>query len=300
MPYGTETEKAISRVIDACRAYGSSSIIALAGVPGTGKSFTAEIAAQRFTEEPTLVREIQFHPSYTYEEFVEGMRIDSQGAVEALPGVFTEWNERALDDPKRRYVLLIEELTRANVAAVLGELMTYIEHRQRPFLTMYSRRSLAVAKNLTVLATYNPTDKSAIDLDAALLRRLRVIDFYPSIRQLAEMLASKVPPEVIAAISNLFERCQQEFSDDYYTLMPFGHGVFSEVKSEADLSDLWHQRLVKFVRRPIHGPHPFAETIEAHYPWKEPMYRVPIAQAAPPSGAPPAESGPSVPPAPAG
>src|SRR5689334_6614661 len=105
MAYGPETEKQISRVIDVCRAYGSTSIVALAGVPGTGKSFVAAIAAQRFTEEPTLVREIQFHPSYTYEEFVEGMRIDAKGAVEALPGIFTEWNERALDDPKRQYVL---------------------------------------------------------------------------------------------------------------------------------------------------------------------------------------------------
>lgn len=275
MPYGTETEKTIGRVVDACTAHGSTSVIALAGAPGTGKSFIAQIASQRFTQEPTLVREIQFHPSYTYEEFVEGMRIDAKGAVEALPGVFTEWNERALDDPSRRYVLLIEELTRANVSAVLGELMTYIEHRQRPFLTMYSRRSLTVAKNLTLIATYNPTDRSAIDLDGALLRRLRIIDFKPSAEQLGEMLTDRLPPLVISALADLFRRCQEQFPDDYDALIPFGHGVFSEVKSEADLSDLWHQRLVKFLRRPIHGPHPLAEIIEANFPWKNSKYRVP-------------------------
>jgi 5-methylcytosine-specific restriction protein B len=114
MTYGAYTEQQIKRVVEVCEHYGKSSIIALSGVPGTGKSFIAAIAAQRFTTEPLLVREVQFHPSYTYEEFVEGMRIASSGGVETLPGVFLEWNERALADPHNKYVLLVEELTRAN------------------------------------------------------------------------------------------------------------------------------------------------------------------------------------------
>jgi len=275
MAYGPETERQIDRVIAASAAYGSSSIIALAGVPGTGKSFIAFIAAQRHAGDPLRVREIQFHPSYTYEEFVEGMRIDATGAVETLPGIFTEWNERALDDPDQRYVLLVEELTRANVSAVLGELMTYVEHRERPFLTMYSRRSMTVANNLTVIATYNPLDKSAIDLDAAIQRRLRVIDFYPSPPQLEEMLASRLSLEVVARLRGVFDRCEKEFGDEYQSLMPFGHGVFAEVRSEADLYDLWHQRLIKFIRRPVLGAHPFAEAIEASYPWKDKGFVVP-------------------------
>jgi 5-methylcytosine-specific restriction protein B len=87
-------------------------------------------------------------------------------------------------------VLLIEELTRANLAAVLGELLTFIEYRDRPFLTIYSRRPCTVAPNLTILATYNPTDRSALELDAALIRRLRIVDCLPSSDQLGEMLAS--------------------------------------------------------------------------------------------------------------
>jgi 5-methylcytosine-specific restriction protein B len=283
MNHGQHTERQIATVIAACERYGKSSIIALAGVPGTGKSHIAAIAAQRLTGEPTLVREIQFHPSYTYEEFIEGMRLDSTGGVETLPGVFLEWNERALDDPNQKYVLLLEELTRGNVSSILGELMTYVEHRERPFFSMYSRKAINVAPNLIILATYNPIDRSAIEIDAALLRRLRVIDFPPSVGQLSEMLEGKLPASVVASLCNLFEACKAEFGEDYERLMPFGHGVFSEVRDEPELNDLWNQRISRFVRRPVLGAHPFADTIEANYPWRDSGYRVTLPIEAAPS-----------------
>ena len=269
--YGTATELKIKEVVEACQRSGDRSIVALAGVPGTGKSFIASIAAQRFTDEPLLVREIQFHQSYSYEEFIEGMRIDDTGAVNVLPGIFLEWNDVALDDPERRYVLLIEELTRANLSAVLGELMTYIEHRERPFLTVYSRRPIRVAPNLTILATYNPTDRSAIDIDSALLRRLRIITCPPSTEQLAEMLAGKsFDSQVIEKLKALFSTCEHTFSDEYEHLMPFGHGIFADINQESpDLYRLWTERIRHLIRRPLVEPHPFADVIEQAYPWRE-------------------------------
>lgn len=269
--YGPATEQKIKEVLDACERSGARSIIALAGVPGTGKTYIASIAAQRFTDEPTLVREIQFHQSFSYEEFIEGMRIDNSGAVTVKPGVFLEWNDRASDDPERRYVLLIEELTRANLSAVLGELMTYIEHRDRPFLTVYSTRPVRVADNVTIVATYNPTDRSAIEIDGALLRRLRIIDFPPATDQLAEMLGkNNVEPKVIEQLKKIFTDCETKFPKHYVHLMPFGHGIFADVKQQTpDLHRLWVERIRHILKRPLMEPHMFTDVIEQAYPWRD-------------------------------
>jgi 5-methylcytosine-specific restriction protein B len=269
MPLGAATEAKALEVLEACRRYGKSSIIALAGVPGTGKSYVACVVAQRLAGHPTLVEEVQFHPSYTYEEFVEGMRIDRGGGVRVEPGVFLEWNERALSDPTRTYVLLVEELTRANVPAVIGELMTYIEYRDRPMLTLYGRRPVLLAQNLVILATYNPTDRSAIEFDTALLRRMRIIWCPPDTAQLQEMLNGRgIRPEVINRLKAIFDECRDRHSGDYVHLMPFGHGIFSQVSSEKpDLHDLWVERISHMLYRPLVEPHPFAQTIERMYPW---------------------------------
>lgn len=272
--YGPATETKIDEVVKACERYGSSSIVALAGVPGTGKSYVAWIAAQRLAADPLLVKEIQFHQSFSYEEFIEGLRISEDGTV-IQPGVFLEWNARALDDPDHRYVILIEELTRANLASVLGELLTFVEYRDRPFITTYSRRPTQVAPNLCLLATFNPTDRSAIEIDAALLRRLRVIPCPPSIEQLSEMLQGRgIRPEVISKLQEIFRECEK--SPDYEYLMPFGHGIFGDVQAEQpDLHDLWEERIRHFLRRPLFEPNPFADAIKRLYPWKDRGFTLP-------------------------
>jgi 5-methylcytosine-specific restriction protein B len=273
LQYGPATEGKITEVMEACTQYGATSIVALAGVPGTGKSHIAYIAAQRLASDPLMVRELQFHPSYSYEEFVEGYRPTPQGGFVVQPGAFLEWNDLARSDPANTYVLLIEELTRANLPSVLGELLTYVEHRERGFTTTYTRRSVKVAENLFILATYNPRDRSALDLDEAIIRRLRVIKFPPDTGQLAEMLAATgLKAAAIAKLADIFDRCRAEHQD-YETLMPFGHGIFARVAAEQPhLYRLWVQRIEPLLRRPLHQPHPFAETIAANYPWQNPAF----------------------------
>lgn len=268
------TEAKAAEVVNACNLYGDSSVIALAGVPGTGKSHIALIAAQTVASDPLMVHETQFHPSVTYDTFIEGMRIEASGASVARPGVFLEWNDQALRDPENTYVLLIEELTRADVSAVLGDLLTYLEYRDRDFTTLYAGRPVRVARNLRIIATYNPTDRSALSIDQALLRRLRVISFPPDTDQLREMLRNRpISSKAVARLAALFDTCRREFPNDYEDAMPFGHGVFSEVRDERpDLHDLWKERLVRMLERPMLQPHPFADVIRAAYPWVDPNH----------------------------
>jgi 5-methylcytosine-specific restriction protein B len=267
-----ETERKVREVIGSCERYGHNSVIALAGVPGTGKTYIAEIAARRIAGGKERVLEIQFHSSFTYEEFVEGLRIGPGGQVEVQRGIFLELNDVALADPEHTYVLLIEELTRANLSAVLGELLTYVEHRGRSFQTLYSRQPMRVAQNIRIIATFNPIDRSAMEMDAALLRRLRIIAFPPSREQLRSMLAGNgVPSEVINKLDQMFAACQKK--EGFDTGMPFGHGIFAGIKAEMpDLHDLWSERIQHFLYRPRLSDHPFASVIRENYPWVEKSY----------------------------
>lgn len=263
------TAKKVDEVVDACRRYGTTSIIGLGGPPGSGKSHIALIAAQTFAGEPTRVKEIQFHQSFSYEEFIEGLRIAKDGSVRPEKGVFLRWNEDAEADtvPGHNYVLLIEEFTRANLSAVLGELLTYVEHRERSFETMFSGTVVKVAPNLVIMATFNPVDRSAVNMDDALLRRLRIIDFLPDEEQLREMLGKTLPKHVLDKLAGVFQACRDKHPDTYEVEVPFGHGVFAEVKGEEDLHPLWVQRLRRLLFKPGQDPHPFADTIKEAYPW---------------------------------
>lgn len=271
------TEEAKQAVVHACERHGQSSIIALAGVPGTGKSYIGELAARDYASEDDFVLRVQFHQSFTYEEFVEGLRLRDDQTVGPEPGIFLRFNEHAAANPRRRFVLLIEELTRANVSAVLGELLTAIEYRDQPFRTLYGHRQTTIAKNVAILATFNPIDRTAIELDTAILRRLRIIRFLPSTAQLAEMLhGNGLQEQVIRAIQAMFEQVRDTHPGRYANDMPFGHGIFSEVENEfPDLHDLWHEKIVHILRRPGGiQPHPFTPAIEEAYPWRNHQYRL--------------------------
>jgi 5-methylcytosine-specific restriction enzyme B len=232
----------------------------------------ARIAAKAHASAGCL-REIQFSPGYTYEEFIEGPRFGDALKVETVPGAFLELNTRALDAPDKQFVLLIEEFSRADLPKVLGELLTYIEYRgdDDTFTTMYSRdHETRVAPNLAVLATYNPTDRSAVTVDAAIIRRLRILNFPPDTDLLREILQDNgIDAQVIAQLVAMFEACKamttpERFDDE----MPFGHAVFSTVESEEDLYELWEQELRPLLLRPRTPPHPLYETIRESYPWR--------------------------------
>ena len=138
----------IDRIANALGAFGQSSIVVLSGVAGTGKSHYEVKAAEKFTGSPLFVRNVQFHPGYGYEDLIEGLQPTSTGGFVLRDGALIDWNAQALKDSEHKYVFLIEELTRANVSAVLGEFFTYVEYRDRSFLLPISRRQTMIARNL--------------------------------------------------------------------------------------------------------------------------------------------------------
>jgi 5-methylcytosine-specific restriction protein B len=260
---GTDALNA-QRVLDAVERFGTTKIVCLSGLPGTGKTRLARLVAARLSEgDPYRYAEIQFHESMTYEDFVEGFvpKVDGTGFV-LRKKTFRMLNQRALADPssKTTYVLLIEEFTRANVHAVLGELLTYVEHRDRPFRLALSQEEERVAPNLVILATMNPRDKSAIVLDQAIARRLHRIELLPSADQLREMLVDRLTTEDLDTLITWFTR--------WIGILPFGHAAFAEVRSAADLRTIWLGSLQHLLLDSAGQVREQYRDVNDSYPWR--------------------------------
>lgn len=151
--------------------------VILYGPPGTGKTHRAlDLIAPQFGRR---ARTVTFHPGFAYEEFVEGLRPTSDNAggairYDVVPGVFRQVCEAAAKEPEVPHLLVIDEINRANLASVLGELITVIEEDKRGRVSVilpYSKRSFSVPGNLWIVGTMNTADRSIALMDIALRRR---------------------------------------------------------------------------------------------------------------------------------
>lgn len=160
--------------------------VILYGPPGTGKTRASlELARhwKRWQGEDT-VEQVTFHPTFAYEDFVEGFRPDpDDGTFKRRDGVFVQLCDRARDDEDRQYLLLVDEINRGDVSRILGELVTGLEKDKRGAHAArrlpYSQRPFWVPPNLHVLGTMNTADRSISLMDVAVRRRFAFVETPP-------------------------------------------------------------------------------------------------------------------------
>ena len=156
----------------------------LYGPPGTGKTYLAQrlaVALAPKAEDRTLA---QFHPSTSYEDFFEGYRPDEgpdgQIVYRLTAGPLALMAERAAQHPQRRQVMVIDEINRANLPKVLGELLFLFEYRDKSISTLYRPEGeFELPASLWFIGTMNTADRSIALVDAALRRRFHFVPFFP-------------------------------------------------------------------------------------------------------------------------
>jgi 5-methylcytosine-specific restriction endonuclease McrBC GTP-binding regulatory subunit McrB len=205
---------------------------------------------------PANVRLVQFHPSYAYEDFVEGYRpqsIDGEAIFALVSGPLKTVAQDAAAAPDETFVLIIDEINRGNVAKVFGELYFLLEYRNDAIQLQYSTAEFRLPPNLLVIGTMNTADRSIALLDAALRRRFFFVPFFPDrppIEGLLRRWLNRHSPGM-SWVADVVDRANALLDDRNAGIGP-SHFIRSDL-SEEWVRRIWEHAVIPYIEEQLFG-----------------------------------------------
>lgn len=217
----------------------------LYGPPGTGKTYLAERLAKHLISDGQGFYEIvQFHPAYAYEDFVQGIRpqarIDGGLHYPVVPGRFMEFCKKA-SSLKGRCVLIIDEINRANLARVFGELMYLLEYRDG-VVPLANGGTFSIPQNVRLIGTMNTADRSIALVDHALRRRFAFLALYPNF-DILRKFHTQTGFQVEGLIETL-ERLNKDIGDRHYEI---GVSFLLRDDLQIQIEDVWRMEIEPYL-----------------------------------------------------
>ena len=227
------------------------------GPPGTGKTYVAQELAEHLAGTKDRVTLVQFHPSYAYEDFVQGYRPtleNGNAGFKLQDGPLMQAAKRAEAEPDATHFLIIDEINRGNLAKVFGELYFLLEYRNREINLQYTDEPFHLPPNLYIIGTMNTADRSTALVDLALRRRFYFVEFHPDqppIQGLLRRYLSDQAPGMEWA-ADIVDRANELLQDDPQAAIGPSHFMKPGL-DEAAVNRVWNYGILPYIEERLFG-----------------------------------------------